>query len=67
MLNSASNGFLASPRRPKVFDNYKAVIESSIEIWLMSFAKQTEVDEISLLIGDADTLTRLRITATIHY
>ena len=26
----------------------------------MSFIKQTEVDEISLLIGDADTLTRLR-------
>ncbi|MCF7498866.1 GGDEF domain-containing protein [Pseudoalteromonas sp. L1] len=45
----------------KSLSNYKAVIESSIENMVNEFyQKQTEVDEISLLIGDADTLTRLR-------
>ncbi|MGJ8485386.1 GGDEF domain-containing protein [Pseudoalteromonas sp. SYSU M81236] len=41
--------------------NYKPIIESAIEDVVSDFyKKQTEVDEISLLIGDADTLTRLR-------
>ncbi|QMW15640.1 GGDEF domain-containing protein [Pseudoalteromonas sp. MT33b] len=41
--------------------NYKPLIESAIEKMVDEFyKKQTEVDEISLLIGDADTLTRLR-------
>lgn len=38
--------------------NYKPLIESAIEKMVDEFyKKQTEVDEISLLIGDADTLT----------
>jgi diguanylate cyclase (GGDEF)-like protein len=40
---------------------YKALIEENIDIIVDEFyEKQTEIDEISLLIGDADTLFRLR-------
>ncbi|MDX1464040.1 MAG: GGDEF domain-containing protein, partial [Marinirhabdus sp.] len=39
----------------------KISIESNIDVIVEEFyEKQTEIDEISLLIGDADTLTRLR-------
>lgn len=41
--------------------SYKPIIEESIDGLVNEFyEKQTEVDEISLLIGDADTLRRLR-------
>ncbi len=39
----------------------KLIIEENIDVIVDEFyEKQTEIDEISLLIGDADTLRRLR-------
>lgn len=44
-----------------LLSNYKILIEDKIDIIVDEFyEKQTEIDEISLLIGDADTLMRLR-------
>ncbi|WP_448211010.1 diguanylate cyclase [Colwellia sp. MEBiC06753] len=44
-----------------ILANHKLLIEDNIDIIVDEFyEKQTEIDEISLLIGDADTLTRLR-------
>lgn len=41
--------------------SHKALIEDNIDVIVDEFyEKQTEIDEISLLIGDADTLMRLR-------
>ena len=41
--------------------SHKTVIEDNIDVIVDDFyEKQTEIDEISLLIGDADTLRRLR-------
>ncbi|MEW6991788.1 GGDEF domain-containing protein [Colwelliaceae bacterium 6441] len=41
--------------------NYKTLIEDNVDVIVDEFyEKQTEIDEISLLIGDADTLVRLR-------
>ena len=41
--------------------DFKSLIEENIEIIVDEFyEKQTKIDEISLLIGDADTLRRLR-------
>lgn len=41
--------------------SHKVLIEDNIDIIVDEFyEKQTEIDEISLLIGDADTLRRLR-------
>ncbi|WP_029935713.1 GGDEF domain-containing protein [Thiomicrospira pelophila] len=40
---------------------HKSIIEDNIDVIVDEFyEKQTEIDEISLLIGDADTLMRLR-------
>ncbi|MDH5445805.1 MAG: diguanylate cyclase [Gammaproteobacteria bacterium] len=45
----------------KLLSNHKLLIEDNIEVIVDEFyEKQTEIDEISLLIGDADTLYRLR-------
>lgn len=45
----------------KILSNHKQLIEENIDIIVDEFyQKQTEIDEISLLIGDADTLQRLR-------
>lgn len=44
-----------------MLSNHKLLIEDNIDIIVDEFYdKQTEIDEISLLIGDADTLMRLR-------
>lgn len=44
-----------------LLSNHKTLIEDNIDIIVDEFyEKQTEIDEISLLIGDADTLRRLR-------
>jgi diguanylate cyclase (GGDEF)-like protein len=44
-----------------LLSKYKVLIEDNIDIIVDEFyEKQTEIDEISLLIGDADTLVRLR-------
>ncbi|BBN60559.1 GGDEF domain-containing protein [Hydrogenovibrio marinus] len=41
---------------------HKALIEENIDVIVDEFyEKQTKIDEISLLIGDADTLARLRL------
>lgn len=41
--------------------SHKIIIEDNIDVIVDEFyEKQTEIDEISLLIGDADTLRRLR-------
>ena len=49
------------PDTLKLLSNQKQTIEDNIEEIVEEFYKiQTEIDEISLLIGDADTLTRLR-------
>lgn len=41
--------------------SHKRIIEDNIDVIVDEFyEKQTEIDEISLLIGDADTLKRLR-------
>ena len=45
----------------------KGIIEENIDIIVDEFyEKQTEIDEISLLIGDADTLKRLRSAQRIY-
>lgn len=45
----------------KLLSNQKSIIEDNIDELVDEFyEKQTEIDEISLLIGDADTLVRLR-------
>jgi len=45
----------------KLLSNNKLFIEDNIDMIVDEFyEKQTEIDEISLLIGDADTLMRLR-------
>lgn len=42
--------------------SYKAVIENNVDQIVNDFYEiQTEIDEISLLIGDADTLSRLQL------
>ena len=44
-----------------LLSSHKMLIEDNIDIIVNEFyEKQTEIDEISLLIGDADTLRRLR-------
>jgi len=44
-----------------LLSSHKILIEDNIDIIVDEFyEKQTEIDEISLLIGDADTLRRLR-------
>jgi len=44
-----------------MLSNHKLLIEDNIDIIVDEFYdKQTDIDEISLLIGDADTLMRLR-------
>lgn len=44
-----------------LLSSHKILIEDNIDIIVDEFyKKQTEIDEISLLIGDADTLRRLR-------
>lgn len=44
-----------------LLSSHKLLIEDNIDIIVDEFyEKQTEIDEISLLIGDADTLMRLR-------
>jgi len=46
----------------KLLASNKPLIEENIDLIVDEFyEKQTEIDEISLLIGDADTLARLRI------
>lgn len=46
----------------KLLFSHKLIIEDNIDIIVDEFyRKQTEIDEISLLIGDADTLRRLRL------
>ena len=45
----------------KLLSSHKLLIEDNIDVIVDEFyEKQTEIDEISLLIGDADTLGRLR-------
>lgn len=45
----------------KLLSNHKLLMEENIDLIVEEFyEKQTEIDEISLLIGDADTLRRLR-------
>ena len=45
----------------KLLSRHQNMIEDSIDIIVDEFyERQTEIDEISLLIGDADTLLRLR-------
>lgn len=45
----------------KILFSHKILIENNIDVIVDEFyEKQTEIDEISLLIGDADTLVRLR-------
>lgn len=45
----------------KLLSSHKIIIEENIDLIVDEFyQKQTEIDEISLLIGDADTLRRLR-------
>jgi len=45
----------------EILANLKFFIEENVDPIVEAFyAKQTEIDEISLLIGDADTLARLR-------
>ena len=45
----------------KLLTNYKSLMEDNIDTIVDEFYdRQTEIDEISLLIGDADTLQRLR-------
>ncbi|MBL1142615.1 MAG: GGDEF domain-containing protein [Proteobacteria bacterium] len=45
----------------KLLSEYKVLIEDNVDAIVDEFyKKQTEIDEISLLIGDADTLFRLR-------
>ncbi len=45
----------------ELLSSHKITIEDNIDIIVNEFyEKQTEIDEISLLIGDADTLRRLR-------
>ena len=47
--------------------SHKLLIENNIDVIVDEFYdKQTEIEEISLLIGDADTLFRLR-NAQRHY
>ena len=44
-----------------ILSSHKIIIEDNIDVIVDEFyEKQTEIDEISLLIGDADTLRRLR-------
>ena len=44
-----------------VLPNYKAIIDDCIDQIIDDFYKsQTEIEEIAMLIGDADTLSRLR-------
>jgi len=53
--------FLSQSELKMLFDQ-KALIENNIdEIVDEFYERQTEVDEISLLIGDSDTLSRLRL------
>jgi len=50
-----------SKKELKLLFSHKPIIEDNIDVIVDEFyEKQTEVDEISLLIGDADTLMRLR-------
>ena len=44
-----------------ILSSHKIIIEDNIDVIVDEFyEKQTEIDDISLLIGDADTLRRLR-------
>lgn len=44
----------------KILSSYKLLVEDNIDMIVDEFyEKQTEIDEITLLIGDADTLVRL--------
>ena len=50
-----------------LLSSQRALIEDNIDIIVDEFyEKQTEIDEISLLIGDADTLKRLRSAQRIY-
>jgi len=50
-----------NPKELNLLSSHKTLIEDNIDIIVDEFyEKQTEIDEISLLIGDADTLGRLR-------
>jgi diguanylate cyclase (GGDEF)-like protein len=54
-----------TPEDLKLLKNQKPFIDKNIELILDAFFEQlTQIDEISLLIGDADTLRRLR--ASLH-
>lgn len=50
-----------TPQKLEMLTAYESLIEDNIDIIVDEFyEKQTQIDEISLLIGDADTLQRLR-------
>ncbi|MFC1684253.1 GGDEF domain-containing protein [Pseudomonadota bacterium] len=49
----------------EILKQHKGIVENNLDPIITEFyAKQTSFDEISLLIGDADTLTRLRTAQT---
>jgi len=46
----------------KSLSNYKSIIEENVDFIIDKFyEKQTDIEEISLLIGDIDTLKRLKV------